>query len=210
MNDDSLYIAQRFNNLGMEARKNGEYIAAIENYTRALSFYYKESYFYNRAQAQLFVNGDPRVNAFLALDDFIAYLLLNYREFSNSPNNSDHLMQLNFLQVTAQQCYKINKCFYIAYNRFGATDKSLKLMLEDLIADTFSGHQHVEYPEEWQVQLVSFSVLFDFIERMMLIQSEFDKYFNTSREDVVRLLADDFSKHQMIEFITLLREYMEG
>ncbi|MEY8737052.1 hypothetical protein AB9M75_07520 [Lactobacillus sp. AN1001] len=200
---DNVNLSQYFNSIGMGARRAGQYYSAIENYTKAISFWPNEIYFYNRAQAQLFIADNPRVSAFLSLDDFLVYLLLSYQNYKLTLDTID-VVEDSYLEFAYEHCRMANKCFNIAWNRFSVNEKTLRLLLRDLIVDDFLGYRSVKIPKEWQKAFDSMDVFFDYTKRLMTIKSEFANYFSSSRDDVKQLLDDHMAREDMLELIEQL------
>lgn len=203
---DEVRLSQYFNSMGMDSRRAKQYSNAIENYTKAINFYPSEVYFYNRAQAQLFIMDNPRVNAFLALDDFMVYLLLSYRKYKRSSDITDIVTESRYFEITYNHCRMANKCFNIAWNRFSVDEKTLNLLMGDLIADNFDEGSKIEFPQAWNEAFDSFDAFFGHIKRLMTIENEFNNYFSSSRKDVKKVLDDTSAKAEMLEFIELMTD----
>lgn len=199
--------AQQLNQSGKTARHNGQYTEAILFFTAAIEQIPKDSYFYNRALAQLSQNTNLLQNATYALDDFFAFLALTadaYLQFIQETTNAT--LQAAAADDMFSQLLIINKCYLLATNAFQLKTADLQRCREDLLADRFSGYAHVQFPADLKQQIHQLQPLFDVI---IMVMSDPKWYLSAARTDVRQLFETSYSE-KLLQLIQQLNIQLQS
>lgn len=193
--------AQQWNQNGEKARREGQYPQAVQYFTAAIQCTPKDSYFYNRALAQLSQNTNLLQNATYALDDFLAFLALTADAYLNFIQTTDQVAQQAATHDMFKQLMLINQCYLLATNPFQFNLTDLQRLREDLLAAHFSDYAHVPFSTDFKQHLHQLQPLLDL---MIMVLSNPQWYFSAARADVRQLFETDGAKKllQLIQFLT--------